>query len=146
MNRFKLNLSVVSLIIFALVFIVSFPAAGKDMTGKELVEEAKVTIKSISITDAKAMLGKSGAVFLDVREPEEFKAGHIPGAINIPRGLLEFQIEQQAPDKNQTIVVYCRSGNRSALAAATLMKMGYKSILNMDGGWKAWQDAGYPAE
>jgi rhodanese-related sulfurtransferase len=85
-------------------------------------------------------------VFLDVREPDEYKAGHIPGAVNIPRGLLESRIEDQVSDKNSTIVVYCRSGVRSALASATLVKMGYKGVLNMDGGWKAWQEAGYPAE
>jgi len=146
MKRFRLNLSVNALFVFLSAVLISFSASGKDMTGKELVEGAKTTIKSISIADARALLGKSGAVFLDVREPEEFKAGHIPGAINIPRGLLEFQIEQQAPDKNTTIVVYCRSGNRSALAAATLMNMGYKNVFNVDGGWKTWQEAGYPVE
>ena len=107
------------------------------MTVKELVEEAKEGIRTISSAEAYAMFGKGGAVFLDVREPDEFKAGHIPGAVNIPRGLLESRIEEQIPDKNTAIVVYCRSGVRSALASATLVKMGYKGVLNMDGGWKA---------
>jgi len=124
----------------------AFSAAGKDMTVTELVEEAKAGIKTISAAEAYAIFGKSGVIFLDVREPDEFNAGHIPGAINIPRGLLESRVGEQITDKNTTIVVYCRSGVRSALASATLVKMGYKGILNMDGGWKAWQKAGYPAE
>jgi rhodanese-related sulfurtransferase len=124
----------------------AFSAAGKDMTVTELVEEAKAGIKTISAAEAYAIFGKSGVIFLDVREPDEFNAGHIPGAINIPRGLLESRVGEQITDKNTTIVVYCRSGVRSALASATLVKMGYKGILNMDGGWKAWQKEGYPAE
>jgi len=124
----------------------AFSAAGKDMTVAELVEEAKAGIKTISAAEAYAIFGKSGVIFLDVREPDEFNAGHIPGAINIPRGLLESRVGEQITDKNTTIVVYCRSGVRSALASATLVKMGYKGILNMDGGWKAWQKAGYPVE
>jgi rhodanese-related sulfurtransferase len=146
MNRLGFDILAMVLISFLSLFIISSPAAGKDMTVKELVEEAKAGIKTISPTEANTMFGKSGVVFLDVREPDEFKAGHIPGAINIPRGLLESRIGEQIPDKNTTIVVYCRSGVRSALASATLVKMGYIGVLNMDGGWKAWQDAGYPAE
>ena len=146
MSRLRFIILVTSFILFASVFIVSSSAAGKDMTVKELVDEAKAGIRTISAAEANAMFGKTGVVFLDVREPDEFKAGHIPGAVNIPRGLLESRIEEQIPDKNTTIVVYCRSGVRSALASATLVKMGYKGVLNMDGGWKAWQEAGYPAE
>jgi rhodanese-related sulfurtransferase len=146
MKKIKFNLSTIFLVLLAAVLTISHPVLGKDLTAKELVEEAKAAIKTISISDANAMYGKSGVVFLDVREADEFKQGHVPGAINIPRGLLEFQIEQQIPDKNTTIVIYCRSGSRSALASATLMKMGYKGVLNVDGGWKAWLDAGYPAE
>lgn len=143
MKRFCIGMSSISIAFFLFT---SLPAAGKDMTVKELVEEARAGIKTISPAEANAMYGKSGVVFLDVREPDEFKAGHIPGAINIPRGLLESGIEQQIPDRNTTIVVYCRSGVRSALASATLVKMGYKGVLNMDGGWKAWQGAGFPEE
>jgi len=136
----------ISLVLLVSVLVISRPVLCKDLTAKDLVEEAKATVKSIYISDANAMLGKSGAVFIDVREPDEFKSGHVPGAINIPRGLLEFQIEQQIPDKDTTILIYCKSGNRSALAAANLTRMGYKNILNIEGGWKAWLDAGYPSE
>jgi rhodanese-related sulfurtransferase len=146
MKRVRLNISAIFMLLTVSFLFVSFSAAGRDITVKELVEEAKTGIRTISTTEANSMFGKSGVVFLDVREPDEFKTGHIPGAVNIPRGLLESRIEDQVSDKNSTIVVYCRSGVRSALASATLVKMGYKGVLNMDGGWKAWQEAGYPAE
>ena len=100
----------------------------------------------MSVSEAKAKLGKSGIVFLDVREPKEFKAGHIPGAINIPRGLAEFKIEKQIPDKNTKIIIYCKTGGRACLSAANLKKMGYKNITNITGGWEAWNKAGYPVE
>jgi rhodanese-related sulfurtransferase len=146
MKSIKYNSVLMSFLLSIFFLLVSFNAAAKDMTGKDLIEEAKSAIKTISVSDANVLYGKSGVVFLDVREADEFRSGHIPGAINIPRGLLESQIEQQIPDRNTTIVVYCRSGARSALATATLLKMGYKGLLNMDGGWKAWLEAGYPAE
>jgi rhodanese-related sulfurtransferase len=130
--------------VFCLLF--SFDAGAKDMTVQDLVQGAKGSIRTISVSDANAMLGKSGVVFLDVREPAEFKAGHVPGALNIPRGLLEFQIGQEAPDKDATLVVYCKGGGRSALATAALVRMGYKNPLNLDGGWNSWLNAGYQAE
>ena len=108
--------------------------------------EAKKSIVEISVSDAKAMLDKGGVLFLDVREPKEYKSGHIPGAINAPRGLLEFKIGKKMPDKNATAVVYCKTGGRSSLATDTLVKMGYKNLKSMDGGWKAWTKAGYPVE
>jgi len=146
MNRVKSGLLIILFVLLPCLFTIFFPEAGKAMTGKELVEEAKKGIKTISVAEAYSMFGKTGVVFLDVREPDEFKAGHIPGALHIPRGLLESQVEQQVSDKDITIVVYCRSGNRSALAAATLMKIGYRETLNMGGGFREWQKAGYPAE
>ncbi|MBN2039450.1 MAG: rhodanese-like domain-containing protein [Spirochaetes bacterium] len=116
------------------------------MTADELVAEAKKSIESVSVNEAKNNLGKKGVVFLDVREPKEYKAGHLPGAINIPRGLLEFFVTKDISDKNTKIFVYCKTGGRSALAAATLVKMGYKNVINVDGGWVAWEKAGYPVE
>ncbi|MBW1715781.1 MAG: rhodanese-like domain-containing protein [Deltaproteobacteria bacterium] len=116
------------------------------MTAKDFVAEAKKSIAEISVSDAKAMLDKGGVLFLDVREPKEYKSGHIPGAINVPRGLLEFKIGKKMPDKNATAVVYCKSGGRSSLATDTLVRMGYKNLKSMDGGWKAWTKAGYPVE
>ena len=118
----------------------------KDMTAKELVDEAKKSICEVSVSEAKALLDKGGYIFLDCREPKEFKMGHIPGAMNIPRGLLEFKIAKKIPDKNAKIVMYCKKGGRGCLATCTLCRMGYKNAQNMGGGWMAWEKAGYPIE
>ncbi|MFW6114905.1 MAG: rhodanese-like domain-containing protein [Thermodesulfobacteriota bacterium] len=121
-------------------------ALAKDMTADDFKEEAEKNITTISFEDAKALFDKGGVPFLDVRGEKEYRSGHIPGAINIPRGLLEFVVGDKLPDKDATIVVYCKTGGRSCLASYTLVEMGYKNIKNMDGGWKAWVAAGYPVE
>jgi rhodanese-related sulfurtransferase len=121
-------------------------ALAADMTAQDFMTEAKKHITTISVEEAKAMLDKGGLAFLDVREPKEYRSGHVPGAINVPRGLLEFQVGSKLADKNAVVVVYCKSGGRSCLSSDTLVKMGYKNIKNMDGGWKAWLSAGYPVE
>ena len=121
-------------------------APQKDMTAKDLVNEAKQNICEITVAEAKDILDNGGFVFIDCREPKEYKMGHVPGAINVPRGLMEFQIEKTVPDKNQNIVVYCKSGGRGCLATCTLCRMGYKNVKNIDGGWLAWEKAGYPIE
>jgi rhodanese-related sulfurtransferase len=121
-------------------------ATPEAMTAKELVAEAKKNICEISVSEAKERLDKGGYVFLDCREPKEFKMGHVPGSMNIPRGLLEFKIDKKVPDKNADIVMYCKKGSRGCLAACTLCRMGYKNVANMAGGWMAWEKAGYPVE
>ena len=121
-------------------------AAAKDMTAKDMVAEAKEDICEVSVSEAKALLDNGGYIFLDCREPKEFKMGHVPGAVNIPRGLLEFKIGKQVPDKNTKIVMYCKSGGRGCLATCTLCRMGYQNVKNMAGGWLAWEKAGYPVD
>jgi rhodanese-related sulfurtransferase len=118
----------------------------KDMTADDMVKEAKASVCEISVSEAKALLDKGGYLFLDCREPKEFKMGHIPGAINIPRGVMEFKIAKQVPDKNAQVILYCKSGGRGCLATCTLCRMGYQNVKNMDGGWLAWEKAGYPIE
>jgi rhodanese-related sulfurtransferase len=120
--------------------------APKEMTASDLVAEAKKNICEVSVSEAKAKLDQGGVLFLDCREPKEFKMGHVPGAMNIPRGLLEFKIDKKVPDKNTPMVVYCKVGGRGCLSACTLCRMGYKKVMNMAGGWKAWEKAGYPVE
>ncbi|RLA79041.1 MAG: rhodanese-like domain-containing protein [Deltaproteobacteria bacterium] len=117
------------------------------MTAKDFVAEAKAKIKEISVAEAKAKI-ESGAplVVLDVREPKEYKKGHLPKAVNLPRGLLEFKVNKVIPNKDAYVIVYCKSGGRSALATLTLKRMGYKNAVSMAGGWKAWVKAGYPIE
>ena len=141
----RILLVVVLALVSALVLITSV-AIAKDMTAKELVAEAKKTICEISVSEAKTLLDEGGYIFLDCRTIKEFKMGHTPGAMNIPRGLLEFKIAKKIPEKDAKIIMYCKKGGRGCLSTCALCKMGYKNVKNMDGGWKAWEKAGYPVE
>ena len=142
----KHMMSIVALVISAAFAFHAPLALAKDMTAKDLVAEAQKKITTISVSEAKAQLDKGGVVFLDCREPKEYKSGHVPGAINIPRGLLEFQIGSKITDKNALVIMYCKSGGRASLGCCSIDKMGYKNVKNMGGGWKAWVKAGYPVE
>jgi rhodanese-related sulfurtransferase len=118
-----------------------------DKTTEDFVNEAKEKICEISAAEAKEKIDSGASLFvLDVREPDEFEKGHIPQAINIPRGLLEFKVAKTIPDKGAHILAYCKSGGRSCLACSTLQEMGYKNAVSIAGGWKAWLKAGYPVE
>lgn len=117
-----------------------------DKTADDLVSEAKKQICEVSVSEAKALFDKGGILFLDCRTSKEYKMGHVPGAINIPRGLLEFKVTKKIEDKNAPIIMYCKKGGRGCLATCTLCKMGYNNVKNMDGGWLAWQKAEYPVE
>ena len=121
-------------------------AVAADMTAKDFEKEALKHITTISVAEAKALLDKGGVTFLDVRTEKEYKKGHIPGAKNVPRGKLEYDIGKDIPEKNAAVVVYCKTGGRSCLGTYTLVRMGYKNLKSMDGGWKAWTKAGYPVE
>src|SRR5207302_10078251 len=89
---------------------------------------------------------KEPMVLLDVREKEEFRAGYIPGAVSVPRGFLEIQIEQRIPDRNAKIVAYCAGGTRSALAAKTLAELGYTNVETANPGFVRWKDLRYPID
>jgi rhodanese-related sulfurtransferase len=118
-----------------------------DKTPAELVQEAKEEVCEISPAEAKEKIDAGGPLFiLDVREPDEFDKGHIPQAMNIPRGLLEFKIGSKIPNKDAHILAYCKSGGRSCLACSTLLEIGYKNAMSIEGGWQAWLKAGYPVE
>ena len=112
---------------------------------QELVAEAKKKITEISPTDAAAKAKSStDAVIVDVREKDEFDESHIPDAVHMSRGMVELEIEDKFPDRNMTIICHCGGGGRSALAAETLQKMGYRNVRSMAGGFKAWKAAGLP--
>jgi rhodanese-related sulfurtransferase len=117
----------------------------KEMTHKsyrDLVSEAKTRIREITPAESIALHGGNpGALFIDVREPNEWNLGHIPGALHIPRGLLEQSIEGAAA-RERHIVLYCASGNRTALAADTLQQMGYANVQSLAGGFRGWCEAG----
>ncbi|GAB4352125.1 MAG: rhodanese-like domain-containing protein [Immundisolibacter sp.] len=109
-----------------------------------LLHDTKTRIRETSIEALRA--GDVAGLLIDTREPDEWAAGHIAGAQAVPRGVLESKIEQLAPDPEQLIILYCASGGRSALAADSLQRMGYRNVLSLAGGFKAWQEAGYPVE
>ncbi len=111
----------------------------------DLIADAKARISEVTVDAARAQHGATGVTFLDCREPNEANLGRIPGAVFIPRGQLETTIEARIP-RDQHVVIYCASGNRSALAAVTLAEMGYASCASMAGGFKGWAQAGHPVE
>ena len=111
---------------------------------EKLVAEAKKNITEISPQDAAAKLKSGEAVVVDVRDKDEWDEGHIPGAMHMSRGTIELDIEEKVSDPNAMIICHCGGGGRSALAAESLQKMGYKNVRSMAGGLKAWKAAGLP--
>ena len=111
---------------------------------QELVADAKKKVTEISPTDAASKTKSSNTVIVDVREKDEWDEQHIPDAVHMSRGMLEFEIEDKFPDREMTIICHCGGGGRSALAAESLQKMGYKNVRSMAGGFKAWKAAGLP--
>jgi rhodanese-related sulfurtransferase len=122
------------------------PALAADKTPEEMVKEAKAAIKEVSVDEVKKIVDekKSIVVLLDVRDSNELEQGMIPGAINISRGQLEFKVRMMLPDRNAKIIVYCGLDLRSPLATKTLNDLGYRNAVNMTGGLKVWNEAGYP--
>jgi len=116
---------------------------------KEMVKEARAGITEISIEEFKVkMESDEPFVLIDVREPGKYDENNIPGSISIPRGLLEFKIADEkfwddegmyVPGKDEEIIVYCKKGERGALAAETLVKLGYTNVKNLIGGWVVWE-------
>ncbi|HEV3279708.1 MAG TPA: rhodanese-like domain-containing protein [Terriglobia bacterium] len=112
-----------------------------------LVNESRARVKETNVEEVKRRLDTGEKVTLvDVREDNEWTRGHIPGAIHMGRGVIERDIEHRFPDKTVELVLYCGGGYRSALSADNLQKMGYTRVISMDGGWRGWTEAGYPAE
>lgn len=111
----------------------------------DLVAEAKAHIREID-TNAAEQAVRDADLLLDVREADEFQAGHIPGAVNIPRGLLEFKLgsDPQLAERGLNIVIYCKTGGRAALAARALKEMGYLQVQSIAGGFDAWAAADKP--
>ena len=120
----------------------------------DLVAQAKATIKECSVTDVHDCLG-ADTIFIDIREPAEYQRGHIPGAVHLPRGLLEFELhnlvdkcrkDMDRSPEEQPIVLYCGTGGRSALAALTADALGYRNAKSMAGGIVAWSQAQLPID
>lgn len=120
-------------------------------TAAGLVAEAKDTVENLSVDEFVARSRQSGSVLVDLREAHErADSGSIPGAVHAPRGMIEFHADPTSPYHidalvpSKRVLLYCASGGRSALAAATLRTMGYHDVAHLDGGFKAWLEAGRP--
>ncbi|HID24147.1 MAG TPA: sulfurtransferase [Planctomycetaceae bacterium] len=113
----------------------------------QVVEDAKRRIRECTVQEVKQKLD-AGETFhlIDVREESEWRAGHLPKAVHLCKGIIERDIENVVPDVGAKIVLYCGGGYRSALAADILQKMGYTNVVSMDGGFRGWREAGYPVE
>jgi glyoxylase-like metal-dependent hydrolase (beta-lactamase superfamily II)/rhodanese-related sulfurtransferase len=117
-------------------------------TVQQLIAEAARVVPFMSLEEVRRQVetGGGGLLLLDVREKDAYLAGHLPGAIHLPRGELELRADQALPDPTTRIVTYCRYGKVSTLAAFTLRTMGYTRVVALDGGVDAWQQAGFPLE
>lgn len=111
-----------------------------------IVEDARSRIREISVADTIAALEGGDARLLDVREDNEFHAGHARGADHLGKGIIERDIETVVPDKDAPLILYCGGGYRAALAADSLQRMGYTDVASMAGGWRAWLEANAPVE
>jgi rhodanese-related sulfurtransferase len=111
----------------------------------KIVEEAKQRIQEVGIDDVKTRLDRGEKFLLiDVREESEYANDHLPGAIHLGKGIIERDIEERVPKLDTPLVLYCGGGYRSALAADNLQKMGYTSVLSMDGGIRGWRERRFP--
>ncbi|MCL6091511.1 MAG: molybdopterin-synthase adenylyltransferase MoeB [Actinobacteria bacterium] len=113
-------------------------------TFRDLLSSARSRIVEVSPAEAAERLRAPGAIALDVREADEYEQGALRGAVHIPRGFLELQVAGRLPERDRPVVVYCAAGLRSALAADTLVQLGYKNVVNMAGGFNRWKDEGLP--
>jgi len=123
------------------------------LTVHDLIESAKHRIREVGPAELLG-LQRAGSPVIDVREPEEFADDHIPGAVNIPRGLLEFEVDghpainyqtaEELSHRERTVVLYCLSGGRSVLAAEALRRLGFRSAVSLRGGILGWADEGHP--
>ncbi len=118
-------------------------------TAAQLVADAKATIENLDV-EAFAREARAGCLVIDLREAEERASGTIPGAVHVPRGMLEFRADPTSSyhderlDPDERVLLHCASGGRSALAARTLLDLGYRDVAHLDGGMNAWREAGQP--
>ena len=113
----------------------------------DLVNDAKTRVRQTDIEGYRKMVaGGETFTLVDVREDGEWNAGHAAGSIHLGKGIIERDIEKTIPDHDACLVLYCGGGFRSALAGDALQKMGYTNVISLDGGWKAWVEAGLPTE
>lgn len=124
-----------------------------SLTARDLIDAARARIREVGPQEL-LTIQQGGFPVVDVREPDEFAEGHIPGAVNIPRGLLEFEVDghpavawrtaEALAHRERPLALYCLSGGRSALAAEALQRLGFVAPLSLAGGILGWSDAGLP--
>jgi len=141
----------VSVVLVFVLSMLSFALAqekkpsGPPPVVQEMVAKARSAIKVVPAADVKAMIDKKESlILLDVRDAGEYAAGHLPGAMNISRGTLEFNVFSKIADQNAKIYVYCKTKARSTLATKTLNDLGYKNAMLVDVSFEDWVKAGYP--
>src|SRR5581483_121711 len=131
---------------FAPVMGVRYMQKPMATTFREILATTKKSIREVTVDEVKKALdAKQPLKLIDVRETDEFGAGRLPGAISIPRGFLELRVEEKA-QRDERVILYCAAGSRSALAAKTLLEMGYTNVASMAGGYNRWSDAAYPTD
>ncbi len=110
----------------------------------QLTADAKMRVREVTVEQIEKTPLPPETILIDVRESEEWKKGHAVGALHLSRGLIESEIEEKIPKLDTPIVLYCAGGNRSALAAESIQKMGYTNVASLAGGFRAWQKARLP--
>lgn len=131
-----------SIAVLVALLICSFSQA-QIKTPKEIVEKIKSEINIITVEDFESKMNSdNGFVLIDVRTEKEFLAGHIENAVWLPRGFIEFKTQKLIDDPETEIILYCKRGSRSALTTYTLIEMGYKNVLNLEGGFEEWINNG----
>ncbi len=111
----------------------------------KIVDDAKTRVRETNVDEVKARMDRGdNFVLIDVREESEYAKDHLPSAIHLGKGVIERDIEARVPELNTELILYCGGGFRSALAADNLQKMGYTSVISMDGGIRDWRDKSYP--
>lgn len=109
----------------------------------KLVNEAKTRVREVTVEETQQRLKQNpNAKLIDVREDNEWQAGHAAGAEHLGKGIFERDVEEKVPDRSTELILYCGGGFRSALAADVLQQMGYTNVFSMAGGWKAWRESG----
>ena len=149
----KSNISIITLLLAVALLLPGFSySANVPPNVRQLVANAKKTIKTVNMAEFKAMYDKKDVgLLIDVRDPNEYAGGHIPGAVNVSRGTLEFKIWKQVgghekPDLNKKMMLYCGSGGRCTLATKSLMDMGFTNVTAVSMKLADWKKAGYPFE